>query len=198
MALYNMVKAQAFFIQQSLNHPNFRQPDCEDLVPQRDLGPPTQPSSIHLFTLRFTFRLADQDVADNQLPFKISALKMMEESKAKAEADGRRDWQDGWIDVNLLKETVLGARNEVRHQMTQDTEAFLTREDDKFAIAYEAFNSLLEKKLVGLVTDEALNEKLLVIRGRVPAMATELPLVLCDREILELDNRRFAGVTDQG
>jgi hypothetical protein len=88
-----MVKAQALFIQQSLNHPNFRQLDCGDLVPQRDPRPPTIPSSIHLFDLRFTFRLTDQDLAVNQPPFKTSALKMMEESKAKAESDRRCDWQ---------------------------------------------------------------------------------------------------------
>src|SRR5262245_14675145 len=151
-ALYYMVKEQAVFIQQSLNHPNFRQLDCGDLVAQRDPGPSTSPSSIHLFNLQFTYRLTDQDLAIRQPPLRISAVKMMEESKAKAEASGQHDWQDGWIDVDLLRETVLDATSEVcSHQIAQ--------EDDEFAIAYEAFNSLLEKKLVGLVTNEVLNEK---------------------------------------
>jgi hypothetical protein len=49
-----------------------------------------------------------------QLPYSYeqSNLVLHKESKAKAEADGRYDWQDGWINLDVLKETVLDTRGE--------------------------------------------------------------------------------------
>ena len=74
----------------TISHPNFRQPDCRDLVPQRNPGPPTSLSSIHLFTLRFTFRLSDRDFT--QPPFTVSALTMMDDDADWQKVDDA-DWQ---------------------------------------------------------------------------------------------------------